>query len=91
MKEFESLKRIGAEKPRSYYIPFGQDDTPAYIFGITDRKSSSEFISLDGVWQFGEYLSPEDFDINAVLEKQMPVPACVQMHGCDRIQYLNSR
>jgi hypothetical protein len=50
-KEYESFERIGVEKHRSYYIPFAETDKVKHTFGIVDRRSSSRFLSLDGVWQ----------------------------------------
>ena len=44
--EFEKFDRIGVEKPRSFYIPFAEDDQIREQFGIVDRLSSSEMISL---------------------------------------------
>ena len=89
MKEYESLKRIGTEKHRSYYIPFSEGDKIALKNGITDREKSSRFISLDGVWSIKEHVSPESADIGEVLTETIPVPSCVQAHGYDKIQYTN--
>ena len=49
MKEYESFERIGVEPHRSYYIPFAPNDKIKNKFGIIDRRSSSRFVSLDGV------------------------------------------
>ena len=89
MKEYESLDRIGVEPHRSYYIPFAETDSVKTVYGITDRKSSSRFFSLDGVWQIKQHRSVYEADINEDLENTIPVPACVQMHGYDQKQYLN--
>jgi len=51
VKEYESFERIGVEPHRSYYIPFAETDKIKKKFGIIDRRSSSRFVSLDGVWQ----------------------------------------
>lgn len=91
MKEFESFKRIGVEPHRSYYIPFAKDDAVGEKHGIIDRKTSSRFMSLDGVWQIKELCHVEDFNIGEELDKTIPVPSCVQMHGFDYIEYLNDR
>ena len=56
MNEITSYKRIGTEPHRSYYIPFDYSDTTEEIYGITDRRSSSRFISLDGKWQIKDKL-----------------------------------
>ena len=91
MKEFESFDRIGTTPHRSYYIPFAEKDNVGIKHGIVDRTTSSRFTSLDGVWQIKQLEHIEDFDINDVLGAAVPVPSCVQMHGYDKIQYLNSR
>ncbi len=91
MKEFEKFDRIGTTPHRSYYIPFAPNDTVGVKHGILDRTSSSRFTSLDGVWQIKQLAHVEDFNVNEMLEDSIPVPACVQMHGYDHIQYLNIR
>ena len=91
MKEFERFERIGTTPHRSYYIPFAEKDVIRTKHGIQDRTSSSRFMSLDGVWQIKKLDHVEDFEINEKLEDKIPVPACVQMHGYDHIQYLNTR
>ena len=91
MKEYESFKRIGTMPQRSYYIPFAPSDKVKTKYGITDRRSSTRFMSLDGVWQIKQHNNIEAADINEDLEKTIPVPSCVQMHGFDHIQYINYR
>ena len=91
MNKFESFKRIGTTPHRSYYIPFSENDKIERVFGIQDRNSSSRFFSLDGEWGIKALSSPLEFDINAEIENTIPVPSCVQMHGYDQIQYLNTR
>ena len=91
MKEYESFERIGVETHRSYYIPFDAGDKIKKKFGIIDRRSSSRFLSLDGVWQIKQHNHLSEVDIREELTDSIPVPACVQMHGFDHIQYLNTR
>lgn len=91
MREYESFARVGTMPHRSYYIPFGADDTVKTVYSIQDRTSSSRFISLDGIWQIKQHHHIEDFAINETLDATIPVPSCVQMHGLDQIQYLNTR
>ena len=91
MNEYKEFDRIGTEPHRSYYIPFGENDRVEYAFGIVDRKSSSRFESLDGIWQICAHNSIDEFEIDESLEKEIPVPSCVQMHGYDSIQYINAR
>ncbi|MBQ4267591.1 MAG: hypothetical protein IJB93_05310 [Clostridia bacterium] len=91
MKEFQKFDRIGTTPHRSYYIPFAPEDTVKTKHSILDRTSSSRFTSFDGVWQIKQLDHVEDFDVNEMLGDSIPVPACVQMHGYDHIQYLNIR
>ena len=91
MKEFQSFDRIGTIPHRSYYIPFAEDDVVKTKHSIIDRTSSSRFTTFDGVWQIKQLDHVEDFDVNDMLGDSIPVPACVQMHGYDNIQYLNIR
>ena len=91
IKEYEKFERIGTMPHRSYYIPFSESDVIKTKHGIQDRTSSSRFTSLDGVWQIKQLDHVEDFELNEALEDTIPVPACVQMHGYDRIQYINAR
>lgn len=91
MKEFEKFERIGTTPHRSYYIPFAPNDMVRTKYGIIDRTSSSRFTSLDGVWQIRQHDHVDDFEVNEKLDESIPVPACVQMHGYDQIQYINVR
>ena len=91
MKEYEGFERIGTTPHRSYYIPFAENDVIKTKHGIQDRVSSSRFTSLDGAWQIKMHSHVEDFVLDETLEDSIPVPACVQMHGYDHIQYLNTR
>ena len=91
MKEYESFERMGVEPHRSYYIPFAENDEVKTRYGIVDRTKSSRFTSLDGVWQIKRHENVEQADINETLTQTIPVPSCVQLHGFDQIQYINSR
>ena len=91
MKNFESFERIGVEKPRSYYVPFAENQAFAFANRILDRTKSERFISLDGTWFIKEHQNVETVDIQEKLAKKIPVPSCVQMHGYDQIQYINVR
>ena len=90
-REYEELKRVGLEKPRSYYIPFSEEKKFAYKNKIINRKASDRFISLDGEWHIKEHKSIESVCLHERLTKKIPVPSCVQMFGYDRIQYINAR
>ena len=91
MKEYESFARIGVEPHRNYYVPFAEDDVLSYTYGIVDRTRSTRFLSLDGTWQIRAHTCVEDVAVNERMDSVIPVPACVQMHGYDQIQYLNCR
>jgi hypothetical protein len=89
--EYRSYKRIGIEKPRAYYVPFSTETPFAFKNKIVNRVASDRFISLDGVWKIKEHKNVEDVQIDERLTENIPVPSCVQMHGYDRIQYINTR
>ena len=91
MKEIRKFDRIGTTPHRSYYIPFAQEDVVGTKHGIIDRATSSRFTSLDGVWQIKQLNHVEDFQVDEALDATIPVPSCVQMHGYDQIQYINTR
>ena len=48
--EFNSFDRVGTQPHRSYYVPCHEGDTDKYSYGIINRKSSSRYLSLDGIW-----------------------------------------
>lgn len=73
------------------HIALCADEILNSVIPIVDRTSSSRFLSLDGVWQIEQHDHIDDFDVNEKLSKTIPVPSCVQMHGYDHIQYLNTR
>ncbi|MBO4979532.1 MAG: hypothetical protein J6D16_03915 [Clostridia bacterium] len=88
-REFERFERVGTLPHRSYYVPFAEDDRVKTRFGIVDRRASSRFVSLDGVWQIRAHETLVDVQIGEPMTDSIPVPSCVQMHGYDQIQYLN--
>lgn len=89
-KEYETYNRVGIEPPRSYYIPFGETQEFTFAHGILDRTKSERFISLDGAWSFRAHEDIADAEIGEELPDTIPVPSCVQMHGYDQIQYINT-
>ena len=91
MKEYLSFQRIGTMPHRSYYIPFREGDEIGYKYGIVDRSTSSRFFSLSGEWQVKRLSAVSEFMLDEELSGTIPVPSCVQMHGLDKIQYLNHR
>ncbi len=91
MEEYQRFTRIGVEKQRSYYVPFGENDKVLTHNGIIDRKSSSLFTSLDGFWQIKQHNTIKEVDISEDLNEEIEVPSCVQMKGYDGIQYINTR
>ncbi|MBR2375197.1 MAG: hypothetical protein IKA88_02795 [Clostridia bacterium] len=88
-KEYERFDRIGTEAHRSYYIPFAETDRIGSVYGIVDRKTSSRFIDLDGVWKIKQHARIEAVELAEELTEEIPVPSCVQMHGYDQLQYTN--
>ncbi len=91
MREFESFARVGVTPQRSYYIPFASNDKFKYKNGIIDRTKSSRFKSLNGMWYIKGHDNLDSVKLDEILEQTIPVPSCVQMHGFDQIQYLNTR
>ncbi|MGN1077600.1 MAG: glycoside hydrolase family 2 protein, partial [Candidatus Gallimonas sp.] len=89
--EMKSFRRVGVEAPRAYYIPFSEGQDIPLREGIVDREKSERMISLNGIWQIREHDCPESVSIGEELTESIPVPSCVQMHGYDQIQYLNTR
>ena len=90
-KEYETFERIGLEPPRGYYIPFCETQEFAFAHGILDRTKSERYISLDGEWAFKAHGDIADVAVEEDLPDKIPVPSCVQMHGYDRVQYINTR
>ncbi len=91
MKIYENFARKGTTEQRSYYIPFSEDDEVKEKYGIIDRSSSSEFISLDGIWKIKQLSRPENVELNEELTEEIDVPSCVQMKNYDGLQYINCR
>lgn len=88
-KLFEQSDCVGVLAPRAYYVPFraGED-----VFA--DRRTSGRYIDLCGEWGIAAYDSfydvPDDFFENECAAK-IPVPSCVQIHGYDRLMYVNMK
>ena len=74
--------------PRAYYVPFAKGDEKSY-----NRKDSSRFVSLNGVWGIEPYESPYDAGDfwTKTCSMQITVPSCVQYFGMDNFQYTNWR
>lgn len=89
-KEFLSTKRINVKKDRCYYVPFSVKDKPKTIYGIIDRQSSSLFTSLDGKWKVEQYKNINEVDLSKEPKGTIKVPSCLQLHGYDQIQYVDS-
>ncbi len=87
------VNRLGTEKPRSYYVPYGTpDEAKANI-----REDSSRFKLLSGCkWAFSYYDSFEkipnnitDADTNISNWDRIAVPSNWQLQGYDRPEYHN--
>lgn len=89
-KQILSYERQNVLPPRAYYVPFDQKDKFCYAHHIVNRKASSRFTSLDGEWKVKEYPYPI-VDLDTEPADKITVPSCLQLHGYDQIQYLNSR
>ncbi len=90
-KEYLGYRRIGVCAPRAYYVPFAQGQEIPFKDGIVEREKSARFVDLNGVWKIRAYRRLQDVDLNAEPKEEIPVPSCVQMHGYDQLQYINTR
>jgi len=91
MNEYQNFKRINTLPFRNYYIPFDENEDFSYVYGIIDKKKSSEYIDLNGNWNIKEHNSIDSINIEEELNDVIDVPSCVQMRGYDHIQYINVR
>lgn len=99
-KYFEDPKtlHVGCEENRAYYIPYSvPEGASAEQMGevvLQDRTTSDRFQLLsDDMWGFKYYESvydlPDDFWLDDVSEREIPVPSVWQNFGYDRHQYTN--
>lgn len=85
-REWERTENFGMLPQHCYFIPYDYSDS---FNG--DRTRSSRFESLNGIWSFRAHACLEDCELNEELNEKILVPACVQLHGYDQIQYTNIR
>ena len=85
-REWERTENVGALPQHCYFVPFDSSDAPS-----RDRKLSSRLEFLSGEWKFRAHSRVEDCELDEELPDKIPVPACVQLHGYDRMQYTNHR
>ncbi len=80
-KKLESL-HIGTEKPRAYFIPYGDIDSA--LEG--DRNKSKYLTNLCGEWNFKFFKSFEDIDCEIYgvdyddVDEKVNVPSCFQLY-----------
>lgn len=88
-KYYEQGKCINTQLQHAYFIPFGKKED---VF--LSRRKSERYLDLNGEWGITEYESildvEDDFYLNTTKDT-ISVPSCVQMHGYDRMQYVNTR
>ncbi len=85
-KEWTRTENFGMKKSHAYFIPFDKKD------GLSGRKENSSRVqSLNGEWDFCEHENLFDCELSESLDCKIPVPACVQYHGYDHMQYTNHR
>lgn len=82
-------------QPRSYFIPFGEEEEMAKTNIRTERYSSSRVDVLNGEWDF-KYFSkvsdmPEEIDVENYDFDKVPVPSMWQFTGYEEPYYLNTR
>ena len=90
-KKLMSYNRENALPTRAYYIPFAENEQFAFQNKILNRRATNRFISLDGEWSVKEYSCLDEVDITIAPNEKITVPSCVQLHGYDKIQYINCR
>jgi beta-galactosidase len=90
--EDPNVLQINREKPRAYYIPYGNKET-----ALTQKRSTSPFYqSLNGSWKFQYHKSVKSVedDFHAKTENisqwnDLIVPSCWQVKGYDQCHYTN--
>ena len=89
-KDLNAL-HVGCEAPRSYFIPFSNEQSA--LRG--SRETSDRFVSLCGEWSFRWYKSFEDVEedfLDRSFDETIPVPLCWQVltdRGYDAPLYSN--
>lgn len=75
MRFYENPEKTSENRqsPRSYYIPGGR----------------SEYILLNGIWNFKYYAKDIDVEENITEWDSIPVPSCWQLHGYENPNYTN--
>ncbi len=90
MEKFNDLSIISEsrEPQRAYYIPFSNKKD-----AISDKRlQSSQYIDLNGEWDFKyfeSYLDIPDNISDILYSKKLPVPSCWECYGYGQIQYTN--
>ncbi|WP_311432163.1 glycoside hydrolase family 2 TIM barrel-domain containing protein [Facklamia hominis] len=89
-----SLTALNVEADRSYFIPYRKADD----FDGGNRRQSSRYIDLNGIWDFHYFENVRHIDQaywqadcqESLDYDQIPVPSCWQLHGYGQIQYSNT-
>ena len=89
-----SLTALNVEADRSYFIPYRKADD----FDGSNRRQSSRYIDLNGIWDFHYFENVRHIDQaywqadcqESLDYDQIPVPSCWQLHGYGQIQYSNT-
>ncbi|MHA6483364.1 glycoside hydrolase family 2 TIM barrel-domain containing protein [Paenibacillus sp. strain BS8-2] len=83
---------INREKPRAYFIPYGDVEAAA----SRKRGRSPYYQTLNGAWKFQYHASVEDVrdtfydaDFDAASWSSLLVPSCWQNNGYDQMHYSN--
>ena len=90
MEKFNNVTIISEnrEPQRAYYVPFKNADD-----AMTKRvEFSSQYVTLNGVWNFKFLECPLDIPNNTdeiLYEEKIPVPSCWECYGYGQIQYTN--
>lgn len=85
-REWERTDNFGMLPGHCYFIPFDASDEKS-----SDRRESSRFELLNGIWAFRAHARIEEVELEEDMTDAIPVPACVQLYGFDGLQYTNVR
>ncbi len=90
-KIITEYKRLNVVSPHAFFVPYSENQVYKFSNKILDKKGSDRLTLLNGEWNIKEYNNVEQVNLEDTPTNKIPVPACVQLHGYDQIQYINLR